>query len=128
MDKVTTMPPAENFFYGQRNNLRHSMTQAIPFGDRLLVRPDKAPEQTKGGVIIDDETREEPATGTVVSLGYDVITDPKTGQPYPKENVPQPGQRILYQKYSGIDVESEGEKLIILRKEQVHLGFREVEA
>ena len=38
-------------------------------GKSLLIRPDKLPERTKGGILIPSTAKEKPQTGMVVARG-----------------------------------------------------------
>lgn len=63
-------------------------------GNRLLVRVDKPPERSKGGIIFAHPEAADPhATGTVEAVGY--LTTPKAGTrtPIPDINV---GDRVLF--------------------------------
>lgn len=40
-----------------------------PVGDRVIVHPDASEEITKGGIIVPDNAREKPQTGTIVKIG-----------------------------------------------------------
>lgn len=69
---------------------------------RVLVRPSSASEQTEGGLFIPNQAREQPQTGEVVAVAV------------PMDGV-QPGARVMYGKYSGTEIELNGEKLLVLR-------------
>ncbi|KIZ01928.1 chaperonin [Monoraphidium neglectum] len=89
-----------------------------PVGDRVLVRVEDAADVTLGGVVLPDSAKERPLSGTVVRAGpgkYD--KDAEGGRTKP---VVQEGDRILYFKYAGDNMETpSGEKFIVLREDDI---------
>ncbi|GIW42581.1 MAG: 10 kDa chaperonin [Candidatus Binatia bacterium] len=86
-----------------------------PLHDRVLVRRVDEEEKTKGGIIIPDTAKEKPQEGRVVAVGKGRITD--KGELVPLEV--KPGDRVLFGKYAGSEVEIDGEDLLILREEDI---------
>lgn len=82
------------------------LKQINPLGDRILVRPDKAAEKSKGGLMIPDAAKEKPSSGTAVKVGPGLHNE---GLPI-KE-----GDGLLYSKYAGADIPIEGETYLIIR-------------
>ena len=85
----------------------------IPLGHRLLVLPDAVEEKTASGIVLARETtgRDEMAQvrGTVAAIGDGCWKDT------PTSNWAQPGDRIVYGKYSGLMWEgADGKKYRIL--------------
>ena len=81
-----------------------------PLADRVLVKPAAAEEKTVGGIIIPDTAKEKPLQGEVLAVG---------GGTKDEEMVLKAGDRVLYGKYSGTEVELEGEKYLIMRQSDV---------
>lgn len=81
-----------------------------PLADRVLVQPAPAEEKTVGGIIIPDTAKEKPLQGTVLAAGNGTKDE---------EMVLKAGDRVLYGKYSGTEVELEGEKYLIMRQSDV---------
>lgn len=81
-----------------------------PLADRVLIKPVAAEEKTIGGIIIPDSAKEKPAKGEVVAAG----TGTKDEQMTLTE-----GDIVLYGKYSGTEIEHEGEKYLIMRQSDV---------
>lgn len=81
-----------------------------PLADRVLIKPVAAEEKTIGGIIIPDSAKEKPAKGEVVAVG----TGTKDEQMTLTE-----GDIVLYGKYSGTEIEHEGEKYLIMRQNDV---------
>lgn len=81
-----------------------------PLSDRVLIKPAPAEEKTAGGIIIPDTAKEKPLQGTVLAVGGGT----KDEQMVLKEN-----DTVLYGKYSGTEVELDGEKYLIMRQSDV---------
>ena len=80
-----------------------------PLADRVLVLPAQAEEKV-GGIIIPDTAKEKPQHGTVVATG-DGTKDEKM--------VLKEGDEVLYGKYSGTELEFEGNKYLMMRQSDV---------
>lgn len=85
-----------------------------PLADRVLVEPAKAEEKTVGGIIIPDTAKEKPLQGKVLAVGQGTKDE---------EMVLQAGDIVLYGKYSGTEVELDGQKLLIMRQSDVLAKF-----
>ena len=94
--------------------------QVKPLADRLLVRRLEEEEVAKGGIIIPDTAKEKPQQAKIIAVGPGKHSD--SGDLIKPEV--KPGQKILLGKYSGTEVEIEGEEYVILREEDV-LGILE---
>lgn len=68
----------------------------IPLFERVLVLPDSVEVKTETGIILPVDARKRPNTGTVIALGHLVAENSKCPV--------KVGDRILYQRYSGLDV------------------------
>lgn len=81
-----------------------------PLADRVLIEPAPAETKTVGGIIIPDTAKEKPLQGEVLAVGNGTKDE---------EMVLKAGDRVLYGKYSGTEVELEGEKYLIMRQSDV---------
>ncbi|MBE6294630.1 MAG: co-chaperone GroES [Bacteroidaceae bacterium] len=81
-----------------------------PLADRVLILPMAAEEKTVGGIIIPDTAKEKPLQGKVVAVGNGTKEE---------EMVIAVGDQVLYGKYSGTELEFEGEKYLIMRQSDV---------
>lgn len=86
-----------------------------PLQDRILVLRVEEETTTKGGIIIPDTAKEKSAEGKVISVGNGKLGD--DGKRIPLEI--KKGDRILFGKYSGTEVQIEGEEHLIMREEDV---------
>ncbi len=81
--------------------------QIKPFEDRVLVEPEEIEEgKTKSGIIIPDTAKEKPRTGKVIEVG----TDEELA-----ENI-KAGDKIVFAKFTGDEVEFEGKKYLIVSR------------
>jgi chaperonin GroES len=86
-----------------------------PLQDRILVKRVEEEETTSGGIIIPDTAKEKPQEGKVISVGPGKTLD--SGQI--AEPGVKAGDRILFSKYAGTDVNVDGEEHIIIREDDV---------
>jgi len=86
-----------------------------PLHDRILVRPAKAEEVTKGGIIIPDTAKEKPMQGEIIAIGKGKIAD--DGKVTALDV--KVGDKVLYGKYSGTEVSVDGEDLLMMRESDV---------
>lgn len=90
------------------------MSKIKPLSDRVLVQPDKAEEKTESGIIIPDTAKEKPQRGTVVAVGPGKTEDGKKIEPSVKE-----GDKVLYGKYAGTELELDGDEYMIMRESDI---------
>ena len=87
-----------------------------PLGDRILIRRTEEDEQTtSGGIIIPDTAKEKPQEGEVIAVGQGRLLDNGDRQPIDVAV----GDKILFGKYSGTEVEYDNEELLILREDDI---------
>jgi chaperonin GroES len=86
-----------------------------PLHDRILVRRLEEQEAMRGGIIIPDSAKEKPQQAEVVAVGTGKLLE--DGQRVAPDV--QPGDRILFGKYSGSDITIEGQEYLILREDEI---------
>jgi chaperonin GroES len=91
-----------------------------PLQDRVIVKQSEAEEKTKSGILLPDTAKEKPTKGKVIAVGPGKLDD----KGKPMELGVRVGDTVYYGKYSGTDVEIDGQKLVILRESDV-LGVLE---
>jgi chaperonin GroES len=91
-----------------------------PLQDRILVKRVDEEEKTSGGIIIPDTAKEKPQEGKVVAVGKGKTDD--DGDVIPLEI--SKGDKVLFSKYSGTEVNIEGVEHLIIREDDV-LGILE---
>jgi len=87
-----------------------------PLADRVIVRPIEDQEQKKGGIIIPDTAKEKPVQGEIVAVGPGKLND--EGKKVPLEV--KIGDRILYGKYTGTEVQIDEEKLLVMKESDIY--------
>ena len=80
-----------------------------PLADRVLIEPAKA-EEVVGGIIIPDTAKEKPLKGIVKAVGQGTKDE---------QMVVKPGDTVLYGKYAGTEIEVEGQKLLMMRQNDI---------
>ncbi len=89
--------------------------QIKPLYDRVVVKPFEEMEVKKGGIIIPDTAKEKPMEGEVMEVGSGRVTD--EGKKMPLEV--KKGDRILYGKYSGTEVNVGSVEYLIMRESDI---------
>jgi chaperonin GroES len=81
-----------------------------PIEDRVVIEiEDEAAEKNVGGIIIPDTAKDKPNLGKVIAVGTDEAL----------QKIIKVGDRVIYAKYSGTEIEVEGKKLLIVSKDDI---------
>lgn len=91
------------------------MAALNPLDDRVIVEPESAEETTAGGIVLPDAAREKPQRGTVVAVGPGRLLE--SGDRCAVSV--QKGDKVLYGKYGGTDIEIDGVEVKILRESDI---------
>ena len=91
-----------------------------PLSDRVIVKQAEAETKTKSGILLPDAAKEKPTKGKIVSVGPGKYDDNGKRMTLSVKA----GDDIYYGKYSGTDVEVDGQKFVILRESDI-LGVLE---
>jgi chaperonin GroES len=86
-----------------------------PLQDRVIVKRIAEEEKTKGGIIIPDTAKEKPQEGKVVAVGKGKVNE--DGKVVPLDV--KVNDRILFGKYSGSEINMDGEEHLIMREEDI---------
>ena len=81
-----------------------------PLADRVLIEAKEAETKTASGLYIPDSAKEKPQQGKVVAVGNG------------KKDEPMElcvGDTVLYGKYAGNEIEIDGEKLLMMRQNDI---------
>ena len=87
-----------------------SATDLKPMGDRIVVRPSEQESLTKAGIYLPDAAQERPQEGEVVATGPGRVL--KNGKRLEMEV--KPGDKVIYSKFAGTEVEVQDEELLVL--------------
>ena len=80
----------------------------------MVIEPKTAEEKTAGGLYIPDTAKEKPLEGVVLAVGAgtkDVTMEVSVGD------------KVLYGKYSGTEINVDGKNLIIMRQSDILAKF-----
>jgi len=91
-----------------------------PLQDRVIVKQSEAEEKTKSGIVLPDTAKEKPTKGKVIAVGPGKLDD----KGKPMEIGLRVGDTVYYGKYSGTEIEVDGQKFVILRESDL-LGVLE---
>lgn len=94
-----------------------------PLYDRIIVKRVDALRTTASGIVIPETAAEKPEQGEVIAVGDGRLMQDGSLRPLHL----QPGQQILFGKYSGQTIKIDGEELLVMREEDV-LGVFEQRA
>ncbi len=80
-----------------------------PIDDRVVIEPTEIEEKNVGGIIIPDTAKEKPQIGKVIAVGTDEEL----------KEIVKKGDKILYSKYGGTEVEIGDKKLLIVSRSDI---------
>ena len=86
-----------------------------PLADRVLVEVDVEESKTAGGIFLPDTAQKKSQKGTVIAIGSGKVLD--NGERLPFEVAV--GDRVLFAKYSGVDIEEGGKKFLLLSERDI---------
>ena len=86
----------------------------VPLGDRVVLKQLVAEETTKSGIVLTGQAKEKPQEAEVIAVGPGGVVDGKEV----KMEV-SVGQKVIYSKYAGTEVNLEGEEFIIVRQSDI---------
>ena len=92
-----------------------STTKLRPLGDRIVVKPIEREEVTKGGIVLPDTAKEKPQEGQIIAVGPGKLTDEGTRIAMDVKV----GDKVIYAKYAGTEVEIDNEKLLIMHESDI---------
>ncbi|WPM32936.1 co-chaperone GroES [Hydrogenobacter sp. T-2] len=92
------------------------MAKLRPLYDKIVVKRFEEQEQrTASGIIIPDTAKEKPQIGEVVAVGEGKLL--QNGQQVPPKV--KPGDKVVFNKYAGTEVELDGEKFLVMSEDEV---------
>ena len=86
----------------------------VPLFDRVVLKQLVAEETTKSGIVLPGQAKEKPQQAEVIAVGPGGNIDGKEVTMQVKA-----GDKVIYSKYAGTDVELEGEKYIIVKQSDI---------
>ncbi|MGH7833908.1 MAG: co-chaperone GroES [Candidatus Binatia bacterium] len=91
-----------------------------PLQDRVILKRVAEEDKTKGGIIIPETAKEKPQEGLIVAVGKGKVDE--DGKLIPLDVKVK--DRVLFAKYSGSEINIDGEEHLIMREEDI-LGIVE---
>jgi chaperonin GroES len=86
-----------------------------PLEDRVLVKPIEPDTKTASGLYLPEGSKEKPIQGEVVAVGPGKLLDNGKRATLSVNK----GDRVVYGKYAGSEVEIKGDKHLILRETEL---------
>ena len=86
----------------------------VPLFDRVVLKQILAEETTKSGIVLPGQAKEKPQQAEVIAVGPGGVVDGKEI----KMQV-EVGDKVIYSKYSGTDVELDDEKYVIVKQNDI---------
>ena len=86
----------------------------VPLGDKVVIKQLEAEEKTNSGIVLPSQSKEKPQMAVVVAAGPGGMVDGNKVEMVVKE-----GDKIIYSKYSGTEVECDGEKRLVVRQNDI---------
>ncbi|OUW61029.1 MAG: co-chaperone GroES [bacterium TMED198] len=86
-----------------------------PLEDRVVVLPQAAEEKTASGIILPDTAKEKPQMGKILAVGPGKASDAGSMIKMSLKS----GDKVLYGKYSGTEVNYDGDEVLIMRESDV---------
>ena len=86
----------------------------VPLFDRVVLKPLVAEETTKSGIVLPGQAKEKPQQAEVIAVGPGGLVDGKEVTMQVKV-----GDKVIYSKYSGTEVEVEDEKFVVVKQNDI---------
>lgn len=90
-------------------------TSVVPLSDHIVLQSIEEEELTASGLVIPESAKEKPQHGSVVAVGPGKMNDAGVVETIDLGA----GDRVLYQKYTGQEINVENEDFIIIRFQDV---------
>ena len=86
----------------------------VPLFDRVVLKQILAEETTKSGIVLPGQAKEKPQQAEDIAVGPGGVVDGKEIKMQVKV-----GDKVIYSKYSGTDVELDDEKYVIVKQNDI---------
>jgi len=86
-----------------------------PLQDRIIVKRLEEETMTAGGIFIPETAKEKPQKGEVIAVGNGKKTE--EGKILPVDV--KKGDKVLFGKYAGTEIKTEGEEYLMMREEDI---------
>ncbi len=82
-----------------------------PLYDRVIILPESEENVTKSGIVLPSTSQDRPERGNVVAVGDGIDFDGNK-----KEMQVNVGDRVIFNKYAGVELKIEGKTHIVMRE------------
>ena len=89
--------------------------KVVPMDDKVVIKRLDSEAMTTGGILLPDAAREKPQQGRVLSVGDGRLLSSGDRAPHQVSE----GDRVLFQRWAGAEVEINGQELLILSEEEI---------
>ena len=86
----------------------------VPLFDKVVLKQLVAEETTASGIVLPGAAKEKPQQAEVIAVGPGGVVDGKEVTMQVKA-----GDKVIYSKYSGTEVELEKEKSVIVKQSDI---------
>jgi len=86
-----------------------------PLADRVIIKRVQEESVSAGGIVLPDSAKEKPSRGEVLAVGNGVTNSKGDLTPMSVKV----GDNVLFGKYSGTEVEVEGEELLVMTEGEI---------
>ena len=86
----------------------------VPLGDKIVLKQLEAEETTNSGIVLTGQAKEKPQEAEVIAVGPGGNIDGKEVVMQVKA-----GDKVIYSKYAGTDVNLDGEEYIIVKQNDI---------
>jgi chaperonin GroES len=92
------------------------MAKLKPLGDKVVVQLMEQEEKTASGIYLPDSAKKKPTEGKIIAVGEGRTLD--SGEK--NKLTVKVGDRVLFSKYGGNEVNVDGEDFTILDEDQIY--------
>jgi chaperonin GroES len=89
--------------------------KVVPLGANVVVKRLDAEETTAGGIVLPENSRDKPREGRVLSVGDGRRLADGSRMPHQVRD----GDRVVFASYAGIEVEVDGEAMLIMNEDEI---------
>ena len=86
-----------------------------PLHDRVIIKREEEETTSAGGIVLPGSATEKPSRGEVIAVGKGKVAD--NGQTSAMSV--SVGDKVLFGKYSGTEIQSDEETLIVMREDEI---------
>ena len=86
-----------------------------PLNDRVIIKRVEEESVSAGGIVLPDSAKEKPSRGKVIAVGNGATNSKGELQAM----AVKVGDNVLFGKYSGTEVEVDGDELLVMREDDI---------